>query len=67
MHVPRGTWVPALAEGRGQAVLLRLLCPGWADSPPQLSPDGAVNFAPSDGTSFSEVLTGNGYTEPAVT
>ena len=27
----------------------------------------SVNFAPSDGTSSSEVLTGNGYTEPEVT
>ena len=40
--VPRGTWVPLLAEGRGQALLLRLLCPGWADSPPQVSLDGAL-------------------------
>lgn len=34
LHVPRGTWVLLLAEGRGQALLLRLLCPSWADSPP---------------------------------
>lgn len=69
LHVPRGTWVLLLAEGRGQALLLRLLCPGWADSPPRRSLRTvlSVNFAPSDGTSSSEVLTGNGYTEPAVT
>lgn len=70
LHVPKGTWVPALAGGEmpGLAVEAPLFPLGLRAAPRRsLRTVLSLNLAPCGGMSSSEVLTENGYTEPVVT